>query len=126
MRFRHPMANALNHGSSGDGVAHWWAQRLSAIFLGLLTMWTVYALSVLAGSDYESARQWLSSPIQATVATLFVLTALYHATLGLQVVIEDYIHQRALEVFLMVGIKLAAVIGAFVVVFSMFQIAVGG
>lgn len=125
MKFRNPMANALNHGSAGDGVGHWWAQRLSAILLLALIGWVVYAFTVLAGTDYQGAREWLGSPIHAAMAALFVLTALYHATLGLQVVIEDYIHHRATEIILLVAIKLAAVVAALLVVFALFNIASG-
>ena len=125
MKFRHPLANALNHGAAGGGVGHWWAQRLSAMLLIVLTLWSVYAISVVVGSDYATARAWLAQPIHAGLAALFVIAALYHATLGLQVIIEDYIHQRALEMGLLVTIKLAAAITAVVVVFSMFAIASG-
>lgn len=125
MKFRNPMANALNHGSAGDGVAHWWAQRLSAILLLLLMGWVVYALTVLAGADYQSAREWLGQPVHAGLAALFVLTALYHSVLGLQVVIEDYVHHRAAEVFLLVTIKLVAVVAAVLVVFALFNVASG-
>ncbi len=125
MKLRNPLANALNHGSAGDGVGHWWAQRLSAILLLVLMAWVVYAFTVLAGADYQAAREWLGQPIHAALAALFVLTALYHATLGLQVVIEDYIHHRAAEIILLVTIKLAAVIAAVLVVFALFNIASG-
>lgn len=125
MKFRNPMANALNHGSAGDGVGHWWAQRLSAILLLVLIGWVVYAFTVLAGADYQGARAWLGQPIQAALAALFLLTALYHGTLGLQVVIEDYIHHRAAEIILLVAIKLGAVVAALLVVFALFNIASG-
>lgn len=125
MKFRNPLANALNHGSAGDGVGHWWAQRLSAMLMVVLTAWSVYAVSVIVGGDYATIRAWLAQPVHAALASLFVLTALYHATLGLQVVIEDYVHQRAFEMFLLISIKLLAVISALVVVFSMFAIASG-
>lgn len=125
MRFRNPMANALNHGSAGEGVRHWWAQRLSAILLAVLTVWSVYAVSVLSGSDFATAREWLGAPSNAALGTLFILAALYHASLGLQVVIEDYIHHRATEIVLLVAIKLAALFGGLLALFSMFQIAMG-
>jgi len=125
MKLRNPLANALHHGSSGDAVGHWWAQRLSAMLLLVLIGWALYALTVLVGSDYESARAWLGQPVNAALAVLFIVSALYHASLGLQVVIEDYVHHRPTEVIALVAIKLGAVIAGALVVFAIFNIAMG-
>lgn len=126
MKLRHPLANALNHGASKDGVSHWWAQRLSAMLLLLLMGWFVYAIGALAGADFEAARDWLGQPVNAALGTLFLLTGLYHASLGLQVVIEDYVHHRATEVLAMVLIKLGALVTAALVIFAVFNISMGG
>lgn len=126
MKLRHPLAHALNHGSSKEGVAHWWAQRLSAILLLALMVWFVYATGALAGADFETARAWLGRPVHAALAAVFVVTGLYHASLGLQVVIEDYVHHRPTELISLVAIKLVAIVAAALVVFSLFNISVGG
>ncbi|MGY6629703.1 MAG: succinate dehydrogenase, hydrophobic membrane anchor protein [Wenzhouxiangella sp.] len=119
------MANAHNHGASGDGVNHWWAQRFSAILLGLLVVWLVFALFTLVGASHAEASAWLSRPFNAAMAVLFVVTALYHSRLGLQVVIEDYIHQRAVEVVLLVSIKIAAIFGGVLAVLAILKLALG-
>lgn len=126
MKLRHPLAHALNHGSSKDGVGHWWAQRLSAILLLALMAWFVYAIGAVAGADFESARAWLGRPVHAALGALFVLTGLYHASLGLQVVIEDYVHHRPTELVALVVIKLLAIVTAALVIFALFNISVGG
>lgn len=125
MNLRNPLANAHNHGAAGDGVSHWWAQRFTAILLALLTVWLVYALASLVGADHATASQWLSSPFNAAMAILFVVTSLYHGKLGLQVVIEDYIHQRFAEVSLQLLVKLAAIIGGLLAVIAILKVAFG-
>jgi succinate dehydrogenase / fumarate reductase membrane anchor subunit len=107
-QLRNPLERAHNHGSAGDGVGHWWAQRFSAILLIVLTAWLVWALATLVGADHAAAGAFLAHPFNATMAILFVTTGFYHGQLGLQVVIEDYIHHRALEIGLLVAVKALA------------------
>lgn len=123
---RNPLANAHNHGAAGDGVDHWWSQRFSAILLVPLVLWLVWALSVLAGADYERATAWLASPWNAAMSILFVLASFYHGRLGLQIVIGDYVHHRAIEVALQVVVAAAAIFGALIAVVSILGVAFSG
>lgn len=123
---RNPLERAINQGSAGSGVHHWWAQRFSAILLVPLTLWLVWTLAVLAGADYAVARNWIASPWNASMAILLVGTTFYHARLGMQVVIEDYVHQRALEVTLQILIAIAALIGAIVSMVAILKVASTG
>ena len=125
MNLRNPLANAHNHGAAGDGVGHWWAQRFSAILLALLTVWLVYALASLVGADHAAATAWLGTPFNAAMAILFVVTSIYHGKLGLQVIIEDYIHQRSVEVSLQIFIKLASIVGGLLAVIAILKVAFG-
>ncbi len=125
MNLRNPLANAHNHGAAGDGVSHWWAQRFSAILLIVLTAWLVYALGSLIGADHASASAWLASPFNAAMAVLFVVTSIYHGKLGLQVVIEDYIHHRFLEVALQLLIKILSILGGLLAVMAILKVAFG-
>ncbi len=125
MNLRNPLANAHNHGSAGDGVSHWWAQRFSAILLALLTVWLVYALASLVGADHATASAWLSSPFNSAMAILFVVTSLYHGKLGLQTIIEDYVHHRSAEVALQILVKLAAIVGGLLAVVAILKVAFG-
>jgi succinate dehydrogenase / fumarate reductase membrane anchor subunit len=98
---RTPLAKATGLGSAKSGVAHWWAQRVSAVALVPLTLWFAASIIAHSGSDYASFIDWLRSPL-TTVPMILLLIALFHHTaLGLQVVIEDYVHS---------GFKFAAVI----------------
>ena len=125
MNLRNPLANAHNHGAAGDGVSHWWAQRFSAILLVFLTIWLVYALASLIGADHAVAAAWLSSPFNAAMAILFVVTSIYHGKLGLQVVIEDYVHHRFTEVALQVLVKIISIVGGLLAVIAILKVAFG-
>ena len=103
-RLRHPLAKAKGLGSAKDGVAHWWAQRLTAIALALLTPWFVVLAIGLLGADHATVQASLARPLTATLLTAFVLALFWHARLGLQVVVEDYVHGW-LEIALQVAIK---------------------
>ena len=122
-RYRNPLEVARNHGSAGSGVGHWWAQRFSAILLVPLTVWLVWSLSVLTGAGYAEAREWLQGPWNAMMALLLVGATFYHARLGLQVVIEDYVHHRATEVALQVVVAGAALVGALASAIAILQVA---
>lgn len=125
MNLRNPLAEAHNHGSAGDGVGHWWAQRFSAILLIGLTVWLVLALSALVGASHAEAADWLGRPFNAAMGILFVVTSLYHAKLGLQVIIEDYVHQRVVEVTLQLLVKIAAIVAGLLAVLAILKVAFG-
>jgi len=100
MNMRHPLARARGHGSSRDGVHHWYMQRASAVLLLLLAAWLVFAVVSLAGGGYEASRAFISNPLNASFLCLALIVLFYHAKLGLQVVIEDYVHNAAAETVL--------------------------
>lgn len=122
-RYRNPLERARNHGAAGSGVEHWWAQRFTAILLVPLMVWLVWSMSVLAGAGYGEAHAWLSSPWNAAMALLLTAAMFYHARLGVQVVIEDYVHHRATEVALQVIVAIAALAGAIVSAIAILQVA---
>lgn len=125
MSFVNPLAKARGHGSAKSGVHHWYAQRATAILLLILVAWLVYASFALAGSDYEAARAFLSSPVNAAFAILLLVSMLYHAMLGLQVVIEDYVHNPAMEIVLFFVIRAGAYFGMALGVIHILKLALG-
>ena len=126
MEFRSPLKRAKGLGSAKEGAAHWWAQRLTAVALVPLLLWFVFELALRAGGDYEQVRAWLGSPLPAILAVLLVGTLLHHAQLGLQVVLEDYVHVEWVKVASIVLVKFAAFLTAAVGIFSVLRIAFGG
>jgi succinate dehydrogenase / fumarate reductase membrane anchor subunit len=100
-------------GSAKEGVQHWWAQRVTALALIPLSLWFVASIVVLVDVDHATAIWWLGSPISIGLMSLFLVALIYHAVLGLQVVIEDYIHGHALKLTLLLLIQFAGyVLGA--------------
>ena len=100
MKTLDPIARAKGLGSAKEGVHHWYAQRASAVVLVFLTGWMIYSAVALAGGGYEASVAFLSSPVNASLLGLMLVVLLYHAMLGLQVVIEDYVHNATAEIVL--------------------------
>jgi len=97
MRFRTDRQRVDGLGSAKEGTGHFWTQRVTAIALVPLTLLFIFPFASALGTDFEAARAGYASPFNAIVAILFIGTAFYHLQLGLQVVIEDYIHDHALK-----------------------------
>ena len=96
-------------GSAKEGVHHWWAQRVSAIALIPLSLWFVASIVCLTGADRAAAIQWLGSPVTLGLMSLFLIALVYHAVLGLQVIVEDYIHGKAAKLVLLLLIQFAGI-----------------
>jgi succinate dehydrogenase / fumarate reductase membrane anchor subunit len=122
MSLRDPLAIARGHGSAKDGVHHWWVQRLSSVALMLLVPWFVVFALNLVGADLATVRGAIAHPLQATLMLAFVWTLFWHLQLGLQVVLEDYVH-GALELTLQVAVKFACALGAIAAAIAIGRIA---
>ncbi len=104
---RSPLGRAVGLGSAKEGVEHWWAQRMTAVALVPLALWFVAALVGHLGADYAAAVAWLRSPIPATAMALLVIASFAHMALGVQVVIEDYVHHEGVKIASLVALRLA-------------------
>lgn len=92
---RSPFARASGLGSAKEGAEHWWRERVTAVALVPLTLWFIASMIAHGGSDYTAFIAWLGMPF-STLMMVLLLTALFHHTaLGLQVIIEDYVHSAA-------------------------------
>ena len=116
---RTPLGRAVGLGSAKEGVEHWWWQRLTAVALVPLSLWVVAALIGHLGGGYETAVAWIGSPVPAILLILALAAGLYHAALGVQVVIEDYVHEEWMKVTALILLRLfcflLAVAGIFAV-----------
>jgi len=123
--FRTELGRVRGLGSAKEGVHHWWMQRVSAIALVPLTLWFVIALVAHTGADYAATRAWLGSPVSFGMMVLLIGATFYHAQLGLQVVIEDYIHHEGWKIALILLIKMTSLVLAFAAVVALLVIAFG-
>lgn len=114
MSMQNPLARVRGHGSSRGGSHHWRSQRYSSLLLLLLSAWVLWLGVALAGADYATAKAAMSSPFNAGMAILLAGSMFYHTQLGLQVVIEDYVHVPALEFILQLLVRLACLV-AFII-----------
>ena len=104
---------------------HWWAQRLTALALIPLAIWFVASLIAQIGADYETARSWIGRPINAGVLILLIATTFHHAQLGLQVVLEDYVHHEGLKLASVILVKGLAIVLALAGILAILSITFG-
>ena len=110
-------------GSTRSGTEHWWTQRLSAISLAVLAPLFFIPFAIALGKPWEEVVTIYKHPFNAIIAAAFLLAVFHHMRLGLQVVIEDYIHAPALRTGLLIAVKLVSILLGFAAAFSVAMIA---
>jgi succinate dehydrogenase / fumarate reductase, membrane anchor subunit len=120
---RSPLRRVTGLGSARGGSGHWFAQRVSAVALVLLGLWFTFALATLGGATHANVVAWLASPWSSALAILLVIVAAWHALLGLQVVIEDYVPDHGRRLAMLLAIKFTFVAAAVVGVLAVLRIA---
>ncbi|GAW87359.1 succinate dehydrogenase/fumarate reductase, membrane anchor subunit [Bathymodiolus platifrons methanotrophic gill symbiont] len=106
MDYQTPLAKARGLGSAKSGTTHWWMQRVTAVALIPLSFWLILFIDQLFNASYDEIKQWLISPLNFTLLLAWAFTGFYHAALGLQVVIEDYVNPDWIKIVLVWVIKL--------------------
>ena len=91
MSLRTPLANVKGLGSAKEGAHHWWMQNLTSIALIPLTLWLAYSIASFGGMSFEQVTAWMQSPLVAVSLAILVVVMIYHAQLGIQVIVEDYV-----------------------------------
>ena len=127
MELRSPLGRARGFGSAKEGgTGHWWAQRLTAIALGPLTLWFVASAVFMVGADHAAFKEWVGTHGNPVLLILLTVALYHHLQLGLQVVIEDYIHTEAVNVTAVILVKLGAFFCAAYTIFSILRLTFGG
>ena len=109
---RDPLKRARGHGSAKSGTHHFILQRISAVILALLTPWLLWLLITLIPADYATVRATLANPVHAVLTLAFVISLFWHARMGLQVVIDDYVPRHGPNVALQLAVLFACTLGA--------------
>lgn len=125
MNLQHPVARARGLGSAKDGYGHWAVQRLTAIALALLTPWFLWLLLGLVGAGHAQALARIGTPLNASLLLAWVVALLWHAQLGLQMVIEDYVHAPALALGSQILVRLVFAFAALAALLAILRISIG-
>lgn len=128
MRIETPLARVRGLGSAKEGTEHWWMQRLTAILLVPLGLWFVSGIwwLVMQGASHDAVVNWMRGPVTATLFILFAATTFYHLKLGMQVVIEDYVHNKKMKWTMLIALSLGCFIAGACCVYSVLAIALRG
>jgi succinate dehydrogenase / fumarate reductase membrane anchor subunit len=118
-----PLARARGLGAAGHGSDHWMKQRITAIANIPLVLWFVFSIVSLYGADYAAFTGWLAAPVNAILMILFIISILYHAVLGAQTVVEDYVHNEFLKTVKLIAHKLVFFAIGVACIFSVLKIA---
>jgi succinate dehydrogenase / fumarate reductase membrane anchor subunit len=123
MSLRTPLGKVLGRGSAKQGVSHWWVQRTTAVALVPLTLWFVFKLLHLPTTDQFAVREWIASGVNPALLVLFIASIAYHSALGIQVVLEDYVPNKAVKLAALLANTFIHVVVAVVAGYAVLRIA---
>ena len=126
MDYQTPLAKVRGLGSAKAGTGHFWMQRITAITLIPLSLWMVSFTERLLDATHQEIIVWLSGPLDTILAIAWVIAAFYHAALGLQVVIEDYVHTECIKISSIWAVKLTFLLFALAAIVAIFRISMIG
>lgn len=121
-----PVGRVRGLGSAKSGAHHWWLERLTSISTLLLFIWFLVSLLRLPTLDFQTVNDWLSSPLSAVPMLLLIVSTFWHLKLGMQVVIEDYVHEEGWKLFSITLLNFLAIGAGALAFFAVLKIAFGG
>lgn len=126
MHYRTPLSKVRGLGSAKSGTSHWWYQRVSAVALIPLSYWIIVLLNLSIHASFQETVVWFKSPFNSVAVISWMLAAFYHSALGLQVVVEDYIHPEGGKILAIWAIKLIFMFLALAAAIAIFRIILTG
>ncbi len=123
MRHQTALGRVKGLGSARSGSRQWVAQKVSAVVLAVLFLWFAFSFARLYGQGFEAAIAWIGKPFNTVLAVTFVFTAFYHAILGLQVVIEDYVAKTCVRIVALNAMRVILSIVGLAVVWAILRAA---
>jgi succinate dehydrogenase / fumarate reductase membrane anchor subunit len=121
MKYRSPLANVIGLGSAKTGTSHWWMQRVTAVALIPLSFWLVTFLKLSFTAPFQETLAWLTSPLNTLCIVAWIVAVFYHAALGVQVVIEDYIASDGYKIIAVWTINLSFLMLALAALIAVFR-----
>jgi succinate dehydrogenase / fumarate reductase membrane anchor subunit len=121
-----PIGRVRGLGSARSGAHHWWLERLTSVSTLILFVWFLVSLARLPSLDHETVTGWLESPVAAVPMLLLIVSTFWHLKLGLQVVIEDYVHEEGLKLFSILSVNFFAIAVGALAFYSVLRIAFAG
>jgi succinate dehydrogenase / fumarate reductase membrane anchor subunit len=126
MTMETPIARVRGLGSARSGAHHWWLERVSSVALLVLFVWLIASILRLPDLSYGTVREWLGDPLAAVPMLLLVAVTFWHAKMGMQVIIEDYVHEAGLKAFSILALNFFMIAAAGLALFSVLTIAFAG
>jgi succinate dehydrogenase / fumarate reductase membrane anchor subunit len=121
MEYRSPLANVKGLGSAKTGTSHWWMQRVTAVALIPLSYWLIIFLHLSLNAPFEETLTWLEAPLNTVCIIAWILAVFYHAALGLQVVIEDYVAAEGKKIIAVWTVNLSFLMLALAALIAVFR-----
>ena len=122
MQYRSPLANVRGLGSAKSGTSHWWMQRITAVTLIPLSFWLIIFLDLSLHGTWQDTVAWLATPLNTACIVAWILAVFYHAALGLQVVIEDYVAKESAKIVVVWSVNLVFIFLALAALIAVFRI----
>lgn len=126
MREGTPLGRARGLGSAKSGANHWWHERLTSVSTLVLFVWLLVSLLRMPVIDHAAVTEWLSSPIAAVPMLLLIVSTFWHTKLGMQVIIEDYVHEEGMKLFSITLLNFFVIGATALAFFAVLKIAFGG
>ena len=126
MSMRSPLGRVRGLGSAREGVGHWWAQRMTSLALVPLALWFVASLVTLTGADHATARDWVAAPVPASLLMLLIVATFYPGALGVQVIVEDYVHHEGAKVAALIAVNAISLLLGLTGVLAVLTVLFGG
>ena len=123
MNLRNPLARVKGLGASGEGSHHWWLQRVTALALVPLSLWFVFSIIGHIGDSHSEISAWMAQPSVALLLILYLCFMFFHAQLGVQVVIEDYVHSEPVKIVSLLFVKAIAIVAGLASILSVLRLA---
>ncbi len=125
MSLKTPLGRVLGLGSAKDGTDHWWSQRVSAVANLLLGLWLIVSLATMDSYTYLEMLRFITQPWNGVLLALVCASFAWHSYLGVQVVIEDYVHEPAIKVISLMASRFAHLLAGFACVYAVIRIGLG-